>query len=234
MPNNNISLLITCYQVPTHEVVFQRVYGVIMPTHPLLYTPLLPVPVVQVSITITSHNVTLRRGNVRLHRSVEEILMLVLRYWFVHLEIHQMHSCTLLTTHQHLIPIGQKSHRRYRVINDSLNLRNGRGALVDGIHPNTAIRMTRIHDGFHSITSYHLHTLPTTDRVYVGCLLYLPYFNLFIIWTTYALFFGGGPCNPIDFLPMANKWMELFPSGSGENLYTFVSGASQQTFSSII
>lgn len=81
----------------------------IMPTHPLLNTLLLLVPVVQVSVTVTSNDVTLRRRNIRLHRSVEEILMLVLHDRFVHLEIQQMNCCSLLTTHQNLVSIGEKS-----------------------------------------------------------------------------------------------------------------------------
>lgn len=67
-----------------------------MTTHSFFHVPLLPIPVIKITITVASDDEALRRGDISFHGGIEEILMLVFTDRFVHFKIQEVDGCALL------------------------------------------------------------------------------------------------------------------------------------------
>ena len=81
-------------------------------------------------------------------------------------------------------------------------------------------------DNFNSFTTRH--------RKNIRSLFNIPYLHLLIIWTTNTFLPWTCPTNRIDFTTMSQKRMHVFSGWCTEYTYAFISGASQQSLSSII
>ena len=148
--------------------------------------------------------------------------MFVLANGFVHFKVQQMNGGSFLTGYQNLISIRQQRYWCYWIINNPFYLWYWGVSLVNRIYSYTSIWMSGVNDWFNCITSYHLHSLPTTYRVDIWCFLYFPYLYLPIIRTTNAFLLRWRPSYTINLFSVPDKRMQLFSAWSAIDLNRFI------------
>lgn len=205
-----------------------------MPRDPLFKLLGVHVPVIQCSVAIACHRISLWRRNVRLDRSVEEIRMFELRYGLVHLHVDQVNRRALWTRHQSLVTVWHQSNAVYRVIHYALNLGDRSFALSNRVNSNTAIPMSRVYHRFHSVRGHILYTLSTGNGQQVGILLNLPNLDLSVLRPGTAFLPRTGPCHTVNLLAMPNEGMQRLSCLGLINSHCLVSASCQHPFPAVV
>ena len=161
--------------------------------------------------------------------------MLELSHRLIHLQVQDLTTRSLKTSHQHLMPVVRHyTNRRYRIIQSPLHLRNRGRSLSERVYPHTTITVPGIDHRLNRIRPHHFDTTPTSYRKHIRSTLHIPYLHLLILTTTHTLLFITRPTHRIHLVTMTRKGMQPLTTLSCKNTHCFISRTSQQSLTTVV